>query len=78
MSDDFEVKMSRLNRKISRDGETVDVFIYQDGEGGWILEVEDRFRNSTLWDEPFKSDLDALNAVLAAIEQDGIGSLVGI
>jgi len=69
--------MSRLNRKITRDGETVEVIIYQDGEGGWILEVEDRFRNSSLWDEHFSSDLDALNAVLDVIEKAGIGSLVG-
>ncbi len=72
-----EVKMSRLNRRITRDGETIEVFIYQDGEGGWILEVEDRFRNSTLWDEHFSNDQDALNTLLDTIDEEGIVSLVG-
>jgi hypothetical protein len=28
---------------------TIDV-----GKGGWILEVEDEYGNSTVWDDPFK------------------------
>ena len=51
--------------------------IYEDGDGGWILEVVDENDNSTVWDEPFDSDQSALDEVLETIEDDGIDSLIG-
>lgn len=63
MNDEFNVVMSPLCQSISSGGKTVQVEIYQDEKGMWILEVVDEFNNSTVWDDPFKSDKDALTEV---------------
>ena len=49
-------------------GETaVEIEIYEDGKGGWLLEVVDEFGNSTVWDDSFPTD----NAALAeALQRD--------
>ena len=52
--------------------------IYADGEGGWLLEVIDEHGNSTVWDDPFQSDQDALDEALRTIEEEGIESLIGV
>jgi hypothetical protein len=77
MDQEYEVKMSALCRPVTRDGKTVQVDIYEDGTGWWILEVVDEYNNSTVWDDPFKTDQDALEEALAAIEEEGIDSLIG-
>lgn len=69
---------SPLAQSVTRDGKTVRIEIYEDGEGGWILEVVDEHGNSTVWDDPFQSDGDALNEALKSINEDGIESLIGI
>lgn len=51
--------------------------IYEDGEGGWILEVVDEHGNSTVWNDPFQSDKGALDEALRTIDTDGIDSLIG-
>lgn len=53
------------------------VDIYEDGEGGWLLEVVDEYRNATVWDAPFETDREALDEALKTIEEDGIDSLIG-
>lgn len=77
MSDEFEIKMSPLCQSISSGGKTVQVDIYEDGHGGWILEVTDEFNNSTVWDEPFQTDREALLEAKKTILADGIKTLVG-
>ena len=77
MNDESEVKMSPLNQLFTIDGKTVQIFIYENGEGGWILEVEDEYMNSTVWDESFETDELALRQVLNTIEEEGIASLIG-
>jgi hypothetical protein len=76
MTEEFELKMSALCQSVSREGKTVDVDIYENGEGGWILEVVDGYGNSTVWDDPFTTDQDALDEVMRTIEDEGIGSLI--
>lgn len=76
MTDEPQVKMSPLCQIIERDGHAVSVEIYEDGEGGWILEAVDKFNNSTVWDDHFKTDKDALGELIATIEQEGIACLV--
>ena len=49
----------------------------KDGKGGWILEVVDEYGNSTVWDDPFKTDDEALDEVFDTIEKGGISSLIG-
>ena len=76
--DDHYPVHSPLSQSITRDGKTVQVDIYEDGESGWLLEVVDEHGNSTVWDEPFQSDQDALDEALRTIAEEGIESLIGI
>jgi len=77
MSEECEVKYSPRCQTVERDAKSVEIMIYEDGDGGWILEVVDENDNSTVWNEPFDSDQSALDEVLATIEADGIDSLIG-
>ena len=77
MTEEIEIKMSPLCQSISRAGKTVQVEIYEDGEGGWSLEVVDEYNNSTVWNDPFESDEHALLEALATIQKVGIASFIG-
>ena len=77
MSEEFEIKYSTLCQKVTSEGKSVQVYIYEDGKGGWILEVVDEYDNSTVWDDPFKTDDEALDEVFNTIEKEGILSLIG-
>lgn len=68
---------SPLTQTVSRGDKAVQVEIYEDGEGGWILEVVDEYNNSTVWNAPFQSDQTALEEALRTIDEDGIESLIG-
>jgi hypothetical protein len=79
MTDDDQLPLhSPLSQSVTRNGKTVQVEIYEDGEGGWLLEVVDEYGNSTVWEEPFQSDKEALDEALKDIDEDGIESLIGI
>ena len=78
MEDEFDLEQSPLNQKISVDGKTVEVQIYRGAGSDWILEVVDEFRNSTVWDDQFPTDQEALNEAKATIEKEGIESLIGL
>ena len=69
--------LSPLAQSVTRDGKTVRIEIYEDGEGGWILEVVDHHGNSTVWDDSFPSDREALDEALNTIDEDGIDSVIG-
>lgn len=69
---------SPLAQSLTRDGKTIQIEIFEDGEGGWLLEVIDEHGNSTVWDDPFQSDRDALDEALRTIDEDGIDSLIGV
>jgi len=77
MSDEFEVKMSPLCQTISSGGKTLQVDIYEDGNGKWILEVVDEFNNSTVWDDVFETDKAALTEAKKTILSEGASTLVG-
>jgi uncharacterized protein len=77
MNEEYEVKMSPLSQRMQIDGKEIDVQIYEDGEGGWLLEVVDEFNNSTVWDDPFPSDQEAMKELQRAIQEDGVDSLIG-
>ncbi|MGH8563455.1 MAG: hypothetical protein ACREXW_04955 [Gammaproteobacteria bacterium] len=66
--DEQPPKLSPLAQTVTRDGKTVRVDIYEDGEGGWLLEVVDEYWNSTVWDEPFACDRAALDEALKTID----------
>jgi hypothetical protein len=69
--------MSALSQSVTRDGKTVQIDIYEDGNNGWVLEVIDEYDNSTVWDDPFSNEQGALDEVLKSIEEEGIDSLIG-
>jgi hypothetical protein len=69
---DPEIVMSPLCREIVQDGTKVQVDIYRgEDESGWILEVIDEENASTVWDDPFDTDREALEEVMEVIERDG-------
>jgi hypothetical protein len=78
MQDDQTPFESPLSQHVSRAGKTVRIDIYEDGDGGWILEVVDEFNNSTVWDDHFPSDQAALDEALRTVEAEGIESLIGL
>ena len=77
MNDEYELEMSPLCQAMTRDNKTVQIDIYKGVEESvWMLEVIDSFGNSTVWDDPFKTDIEALTEVLSVIEKEGITSLI--
>ena len=78
MEEEFELETSPLSQKLSEDGNTVDVQIYRGGGSDWILEVVDEYGNSTVWDDQFSSDSEALDELKETIKEDGIESLIGL
>jgi hypothetical protein len=64
-----------LCRKLSQDGRRVDVHIYRgEHEDTWILEVVAEDGSSTVWDERFASDHDALAELNATIMSEGMAA----
>jgi uncharacterized protein len=73
MNDEFKIINSPLSQKITRDETTIEVLIYRgEHEAAWILEVVDHAGGSTVWDETFQTEQDALNEVLRTIDEEGI------
>lgn len=74
MDDEYRIIYSPLSQKISRDGMTVDVQIYRgENDPVWVLEVIDQEGGSTVWDETFQTEQDALDEVFETIADEGIG-----
>jgi hypothetical protein len=64
---DPEIVMSPLCREITGDSTKIQVDIYRgEYESGWILVVIDEENASAVWDEPFASGQEALDAVMAS------------
>ncbi|WP_148864351.1 hypothetical protein [Marinobacter fonticola] len=78
MDDEFEIEMSPLSQALTDGGKSVQADIYRGDTGGWILEVIDEFGNSTVWDDEFDTDANALDEARATIRDEGIDSLIGI
>lgn len=68
---------SPLAQSVTRDGKAVVVDIYEDGDGGWLLEVVDEHWSSTVWDVPFATDREALDEALKTVDEEGIDSMIG-
>lgn len=77
MEDEFDLEMSPLCQELSADGKTVQVDIYRGNGSDWHLEVVDEFGNSTVWDDQFPTDQEALDEAKATIKDEGIDSLIG-
>jgi hypothetical protein len=72
-----EIIHSLLSREITQDGITVQVHIYRgEHDDGWILEVVDDNRTSTVWEETFATDQVAVDELLRTIETEGINTFL--
>jgi hypothetical protein len=77
MTDKDDLIYSPLQRSFSSEGQTVKIQIYRLPDTGWTLEVVDEFNNSTVWDNEFATDQEALDEFLAEVKTDGIHSYIG-
>jgi hypothetical protein len=75
--DDPDITMSALCQSGTRDGKTVQVEIFEDGENGWLLEVVDDYGNSTVWDDPFDTEQEALDEAMNTLNEEVIDALIG-
>jgi len=75
---DPEIEYSPLCEEVTRDGLTVRVQIYRlkTGNDGWLLEVVDHEDASTVWDDLFKTDHEALAEFSRTLETEGIQSFL--
>lgn len=63
---------SGLSRNVRVDGLELRIEIYRlEDEHLWALEVVDAEDTSTVWDEQFRTDQDALDAVELVIREEG-------
>lgn len=77
MEPETELEISPLSQELTDSGRAVDVQIYRGGGSAWHLEVVDKFGNSTVWDDQFPTDADALEEAKSTIKDEGIDALIG-
>jgi hypothetical protein len=71
------ITKSELKKTITQDGFTVDILVYPaDEPKAWILEIEDEFGGSLVWENMFSSPEEAMEVAMQAIENEGIEALV--
>ena len=74
MDHEYKIIKSALSRKFTREGITVDVEIYRgEADSVWVLAVIDQEGASTVWEDTFQTEQDALNEVFQTIASEGIG-----
>ena len=74
-NDNPQVVYSPLCQSVSRDNLTVEVHIFRlAGEDDWTLEIVDQDDGSTVWNDPFDTDSEALDVALKAIDKHGISA----
>ena len=80
MDDEYKIEISPLSRKVTKDGITVEIMIYHDNDDDdddeWHLEVVDQEEGSTVWDDPFPTDQEALDEAMRTIEEEGIATFL--
>jgi hypothetical protein len=77
MSTEPELIQSPLSQAITRDGHTLQVDIYRlDEEVDWLLEVVNEEGTSHVWDDRFATGQAALDAVHAAIDEEGVAAFL--
>ncbi|MCO1333191.1 hypothetical protein MO867_02450 [Microbulbifer sp. OS29] len=77
MVEEFAPKESELSQIYSEGEVSVQIDIYEDGEGSWLLEIVDSSNNSTVWEDAFDSEKEALEEALDALKEEGIATFVG-
>lgn len=77
MYDENDLIYSPLQQTFMQNGKSVEIHIYRMPDSGWSLEVVDEHNNSTVWDDEFVTDKDALKFCLEEIDADGIDAFSG-
>lgn len=77
MYDENDLIYSPLQQTYTKDGKSVEIHIYRMPDSGWTLEVVDEHNNSTVWDDEFVTDKDALKFCLEEIASAGIDEFIG-
>ncbi|MBD1400459.1 hypothetical protein [Pelovirga terrestris] len=78
MNEEPKLIKSPLSQPITSVGNTVSVEIYRlENETSWTLEIEDKYGNSSVWNETFNTDSEALVEAKRTILAEGINSLIG-
>ena len=76
MAEDIEIIHSPLEQTYSADGHSVRIQIYRCIDSQWSLEVVDERGTSTVWDDLFETDKEALEEAFMTIETEGIGNFI--
>ena len=63
--------------EITRDGKTVRIDVYPDGDSRWVLEIVDQDWNANVWDDTFATAEEAMRAGVEAVEKAGIDAFIG-
>lgn len=71
-SNDPEVIDSKYSGFITRDGVTIELCIYRLEDTKWTLEVVDAEGTSTVWDDEFDTDDDALAEFERTVRESGM------
>ena len=70
---DPNIVHSGLSRTVTIDSVTLDVSIYRlEHDPQWTLEVVNDAKTSTVWDAPFDTDAEALEAFELTLNDEGI------
>lgn len=78
MDEEPEIETSEKSQTVSSAGKDLSVEIYRiKGTQGWTLEIVDEFNNSTVWDDLFETDSEAIAEAKRAILEDTVGAFVG-
>lgn len=78
MKKEPQLEISPLSQDVSSGGGTVSVQIYRlEGETSWVLEIVDKFNNSTVWDDTFTTESTALAEAKKTILAEGVSSVIG-
>lgn len=78
MTDLPEYEYSPLTRTLTEGGRSIEVYIFREqGAKTWFLEVVDDHDHSSVWEESFTSDAQALGMVQRIIREEGFVSFLG-
>jgi hypothetical protein len=78
MNEDPEIEISKQSQIISSGGKNLSVEIYRiKGTSDWSLEIVDENGNSTVWDDLFASDKEAITEAKKAILEETTEAFIG-
>ncbi len=78
MSETPELEISSLSGPLSSGGHVLDIQIYRlVGEADWVLEIEDPYGNTTVWDDRFETERAAMVEAKRSILEETSAAFMG-